>query len=172
MRNVILFEGMTAFRSKVVKLLINFSNLWKCNFIRNENRSSLVVQWIEDHHCHCNGSGCCFDMSLIPGLGSSTCPRCGQRNRRKKERKRNNLKAYTLGSNEKSCPQVLQKQTTFLKLSTLNCKCTRKLSNKTPLKRINTRIISSVNVYFFKRFKHKNFFSVGHAAITENLGKW
>lgn len=134
-----------------------------------------VLLWwrrLRIRRCHWGGLGLCFGGGLIPGLGSSTCPRCGQRNRRKKERKRNNLKAYTLGSNEKSCPQVLQKQTTFLKLSTLNCKCTRKLSNKTPLKRINTRIISSVNVYFFKRFKHKNFFNVGHAAITENLGKW
>ena len=31
-------------------------------------------------HCHCSGSGHCCDLGLIPGLGTSTCHRCGQRN--------------------------------------------------------------------------------------------
>ena len=30
--------------------------------------------------CYCYGSGYCYDMDLIPGLGTSTCHGCGQIN--------------------------------------------------------------------------------------------
>ena len=29
--------------------------------------------------CHCRGSGHCCDVGSIPGPGTSTCPRCGQK---------------------------------------------------------------------------------------------
>ena len=33
--------------------------------------------------CHCCGSGYCYDMDLIPGPGTSTCCRCGQKKKKK-----------------------------------------------------------------------------------------
>ena len=42
--------------------------------------------------CHCNSSGCCCGMGLIPGPGTSICCKCGQRkegrNKGKKEKKK------------------------------------------------------------------------------------
>ena len=37
--------------------------------------SSLVVQWVRIHCCHCSGSHHCYGECSIPSLGTSTC--CG-----------------------------------------------------------------------------------------------
>ena len=44
-----------------------------------KHRSFPVVQFVKDRHCHCSSSGCCYVTGLIPGLGTSTCPRHSQK---------------------------------------------------------------------------------------------
>ena len=39
----------------------------------------LWLSGLRIQHCHCNGLGYCCGMGLIPGLGTSACPRYGQK---------------------------------------------------------------------------------------------
>ena len=66
-----------------------------------KERSSLGVCQLRIQHCHFCGSGHCCGASLIPGRGTSTCYRCGQKKRKKQKRTdKDNLNAY-LFSTEK-----------------------------------------------------------------------
>lgn len=48
--------------------------------------------------CPFSGSGCCYDAGLIPGWGTSSCCRCGQKN---KQKTTNRLIIPTLARGEK-----------------------------------------------------------------------
>lgn len=37
--------------------------------------------------CPFSGSGCCYDAGLIPGRGTSSCCRCGQKNKQTENNK-------------------------------------------------------------------------------------
>ena len=55
----------------------------------------VIILWhrsLRIQHCHCNGSGHCCGMGLIPGLGTSICH--GQAKKKKKERKKEGKKEY------------------------------------------------------------------------------
>ena len=55
--------------------------LWKSlNFYKERNHSIGVPLWhsgLGIWHCHCSSSGGCYGMGSNPGLGGSTCCRCG-----------------------------------------------------------------------------------------------
>ena len=38
-----------------------------------------MVPWVRDLACHCSGVGHCCGLGLIPGLGTSTYHKCGQK---------------------------------------------------------------------------------------------
>lgn len=45
-----------------------------------------VLLWhsmLRSQHCHCSGLGHCFGIGLIPGKGTSTCYRLGQKKKKK-----------------------------------------------------------------------------------------
>ena len=53
--------------------------------IRLRNSHAAQRQQVKDLVSHCSGSGHCCDKGSIPGLGTSTHCRHGQKNKQKKE---------------------------------------------------------------------------------------
>ena len=39
-------------------------------------------------HCYCSGSSCFYGIGSVPGPGTSTCFRCGQKKKKKKKKKK------------------------------------------------------------------------------------
>ena len=51
---------------------------------KRKRGAALWCSGLRIQHCHCSGVGHCHGMGLIPGLGTSTCYRCGKKKLKKR----------------------------------------------------------------------------------------
>ena len=75
-------------------LIYMYSRLNDTSFCIPSQTLKTGISWqlsrLRIQHCHCCGSGhCCDTDSLLPGLGTSACHRCGQTNKQKPSQTRN-----------------------------------------------------------------------------------
>ena len=58
--------------------------------MRQKGKVAGILLWLSRLRIQCcqsSGLGCCCGAGSIPGLGTSTCPGCGQKKKKKKKKK-------------------------------------------------------------------------------------